>query len=757
MSAAGGLTMHRYDALTTGTAQYAGDLSASGAAHLVFVRSPVAHGRIVRVDTSAAAATRGVLGVFTAADLDLVPIWEIHLIPDLFGQPPLADEIVRYVGERVVAVVAESLPAAVDAAGAVVVEYEPRPAVVDARHAAQPEAMVLFPDHGTNVALEWHSDRADPAPYGRVTVEGVVAMPRVAVAPMEGLAILAVPGSDGRLTLHASTQSPYATQVQTARSLRVPLDAVRVVVPFVGGGFGGKALGGVADYVVTAAVARRLGRPVRFVEDRSSNLTVMQGRGMELRFRVTADDDGAIRHVDVEEICDAGAYATTNAVEPGKTMMMLAGPYRTPSVNFVGRSVVTNLAPTGAYRGPGRSEAAAVLERAMDLLARELAVDPVEIRARNLLTPAELPCESVVGAHYDEADHARALEMLIERSGYAELRAEQAARRARGERHVLGIGVATIVDSSAWFARDEPARVSVSAHGVVRVVTASASAGQGHAAAFRAIVSSILPVDPDAVEVVAGDTDEMSGSGSSGSRTIQLAGSAINQAAETVLDHARHVAAHLFEAAVEDIVVARDGFAVRGVPAHRLTLADVASAAPSVADAGFASLDARCVFQQEAPTYPSGAHLSVVEVDLETGEVRALRHVAVTDCGRVIDPPAADGQVIGASAQGVAQALYEQFVYDADGNPATSSFAEYLLPAASEQPPFETYFLETPTSVNPLGAKGVGEAGMVGAPAAVHSAVIDALSHLGVRDIAMPCTPERVWRALQLVDGSFVA
>jgi carbon-monoxide dehydrogenase large subunit len=745
--------MGRTDRLLTGTARFAGDLDAPGLAHLVFVRAPLAHGRIAHIDTAEAVSLPGVLAVFTAADLDLEPIWEIHMIPELFAQPPLARDVVRYVGERVVAVVAESLASAVDAAAAVIVDYEPLAVVATPAAAVDAGATPLFPSHGTNVALEWSTPAGEPDVPGDpddVVIASAVTMPRVAVAPMEGLAILAVPGDDGRLTLHASTQSPHSTQVQTARALRLPLERVRVVAPSVGGGFGGKSLGGVPDYAVTAAAALRLGRAVRFVEARTDNLTTMQGRGMHLRFTVRAGADGVIRHLAVDELCDAGAYASTNAVEPGKTMMMMAGPYRIDAIEFTARSAVTNTAPTGAYRGPGRSESALVLERALDLVARELHIDPVEVRRRNLLRTEDLPRESVMGAHYGAADHHGVLDELLARTDYQGLRAEQARRRAEDPARAFGIGVATIVDSSAWFSRAEPARVTVTPTGTVRVTTASASAGQDHAAVFRAIVAAVLPVAPEDVELVQGDTDELCGSGSSGSRTAQLAGSAVQQAAQVVLDQARRVAAQQIEAALDDIDVTAEGFGVRGVPARRLSLAAVAAAAsparlPELTEAG---LDARCVFEQALPTYPSAAHLAAVEVDLDTGAVTVCRHVAVTDCGRVLDPPGAHGQVVGASAQGVAQVLYEQFAYDGDANPTTTNFAEYLVPAASEQPPFESYFRATAATVNPLGAKGIGEVGMVGAPAAVHSAVMDALFHLGVRHVDIPCTPERVWAAI---------
>jgi carbon-monoxide dehydrogenase large subunit len=733
------------DGLLDGRARYAADLIAPGALHLQFVRSPLAHARIASIDTDGAARAPGVVGVFTAADLDVVDIWEIHMIPEVFAQPALARDTVRYVGDRVAAVVATSAAAAADAAEQVVVRYDTLPVVPDAQSAL--ERPPVFAEHGSNVALEWLTDVGEwRSGDGDVEVQGVVVMPRVAVAPMEGFSILAVPEADGRLTLHASTQSPGHTRTQMARALGLAPDRIRVLVPRVGGAFGGKSLGGIAEYAVTAAVARALGAPVRFHEERSANLVSMQGRGLRLTYRLRADRDGRIRGVDVDELCDAGAYPQTNSVEPGKTLMMMCGPYRVPAVRFRARSVVTNLTPSGAYRGPGRAEASAVLERALDQVAAALDLDPVEVRRRNLLTREELPLESITGAHYDVADHHAVLDQLVTLARYDELRTEQAKRRERRTGTQLGIGIATVVDSSAWFSRNETVRVDVDTKGVVHVYAATASAGQSHADAFTNIVCSVLPVAPAQVDVIEGDTDAAAGTGTSGSRSTQLAGTALKQAADEILGAATQRAADLLEAAPADVVVTGDGFAVRGAPARGIPFATVAASID--ADDGKA-FDSTCVFDQPAPTYPSGAQLSVVEVDPETGAVDVIRHVAVTDCGVVIDPPGALGQVVGACAQGVGQALYEHLVYDEDGSPRNASLAEYLVPSAVEVPHFETAFLTTPTDVNPLGAKGVGELGMVAAPAAIRNAVLDALAPFGVDHIDMPCSPERVWQAIR--------
>lgn len=749
--------MRRFAGLIDGRARYAADLPVPGVLHLVFVRAPHAHARIRRVDTAAARAMPGVAGVFTASDLPLVPVWEIHSIDERLGQPPLATDTVRYVGERVVAVAADTLAAALDAAERVVVDYEPLAPVLDACAAMEASAPALHPGVADNVALEWHTEPTgawpDTATGVAIEVRGELHMPRVAVAPMEPLSIVVVPGPDDTLLVHPATQSPHGTRVQLARSLGMPYTAIRVVVPSVGGGFGGKAVGGIVDYVLCAAVARALGRPVRFVEGRADNLTTMHGRGMQMRYTALADDAGRVLALDVHQIADAGAYPVTNAVEPGKTQLMSCGPYAIGVVRFAGYSVMTNLAPSGAYRGPGRSEAAAVLEDAMDAIARELQVDPTEIRRRNLLRPEQVGLVSPTGTRYDGTDFVGMLDRAIGIAGYTTLREEQRTRRAGGDLVQLGIGVSTVVDSSAWFARDEQLTVSITPTGRVRVRAITASAGQEHAAAYAAIVTAVLPVRADEVDVVEGDTDGFhAGFGSSGSRTAQLAGSAVHLGSTELAARLRSLAAHVLEAAPADIEQVTGGFAVRGVPSRVVTVAELAAVAYDRAAGpaeGAVSLDAPCTFQQEHATYPAIVSVVAVEVDTATGEVRVRSHRSVADCGRVLDPPSARGQVIGANAQGIGQVLYEAIAYDEHGTPQNASLAEYLVPSAVEQPPVhETELTDVPTAMNPIGAKGVGELGMVGTPAALRSAVLDALAPYGVTRLDLPCTPERVWRAI---------
>ncbi len=776
----------RFAGLTTGAARFAADLPID-ALHLVFVRSTVPHGRIVSIDVSAAEEIPGVVAVFTAGSLPTVPVWEIMSIPETFAQPALADGTVRYVGERVVAVVAETLAAALDGAERVVIEYETLPAIVGIAEALEPGAAPVIPTSASNVVLSWTVDAGTHrCREGEVVVRTSFHLPRVAVAPMEGHSVVAVPGPDGRLTVHVSTQSPQGTRAQIARSTGLALDRVRVVAPNIGGGFGGKAIGGVPDHVVTAAAALRLGRPVRFVEDRSGNLLSMQGRGAHLTVEVHADHDGRLLWLGLDDTADAGAYPSTGAVEPGKTTLMACGPYRIDALHVAARSVTTNLAPTGAYRGPGRAEASGALERALDLLARKLALDPVEVRRRNLLRPDELPRLTPAGAHLADGDYPGVLEQLLHEVGYSSLRERQAtvrssataSDRARdgeaGTGWLVGIGVATVVDSTAWFARREPAALTLGADGSIVLTLGTAAAGQEHAIVFAGLVAETLGVGVDDVTVVEGDTDaEPDGMGSSGSRSLQLAGSAARQVAEEVLAQARRLAADVLEAPVADVVVVDGCLGVRGVPARSLSYAELAALAAnggtrggpggpggpgargrSGGPSGSGALEARCVFEQDHATYPFAAQCAVVEVDPETGAVRLVRLLAITDCGTVLDHPSADGQVIGASVQGLAQALFEEFRYD-DGSPRTLSLAEYLVPSAAELPSISglgNTFAPTVATTNPLGAKGVGEIGTIAAPIAVHAAVLDALAGRGVVSIAVPCSPERVWRSL--ADGS---
>ncbi|HUP76406.1 MAG TPA: xanthine dehydrogenase family protein molybdopterin-binding subunit [Acidimicrobiales bacterium] len=734
------------DALVRGRARFAADLPIADVAELVFVRSPYAHARIIDIDVDAASRAPGVLAVLTARDMPELRLHEIHIISEPLAPPALAIDVARFVGDPVAVVVATTLAAALDAVELVDVTYEPLPIVATVDAAVRNDAPLLFPSHGSNVALAWDLDETDAAfaesLAPTLTVRGEIDLPRLATAPMEGHAIVVVPTGAGGLHVYVSTQWPHGTRIQMARSFGLTLDQVRAQVPAVGGGFGGKSLGGIREHIATAAAARWLNRPVRYIEQRNDNLQSMQGRGVHINYEADATSDGRVVHLRVEDLCDCGAYPSTGAVEPGKTMMMSTGPYRIGHVTFHARSVMTNLPPTGAYRGPGRAEASMVLEQVMDSVAHALDLDPLTVRSRNFMTITELPKQSITGAHYDEADFAQLVERARVTSGYERWRDHQQQRRATGEPNVLGVGVVSVFDSSAWFDRTDEANVRLTPDGGALVELSSSSAGQHHDGAIARIVGDELCLPFDRVRLIEGDTVLGSGGGSSGSRTIQISGHAARASALVMRQRLIEQAAHLLEAAADDVVL-HDGHAfVRGVPSSSVAYADLVRAMSSD------DLAACCRFEQSAATYPAAVDVAVVEVDTDTGHVRLLQLHTVTDCGTVLDAHAAHGQVAGASAQGIAQALYERASYDGDGNPLTASLAEYLMPSAADLPAVDVEFCPQRSSRNPLGAKGVGEVGMVAAPAAVYGAVLDALRPFGVTVLPMPCDPESVWRAI---------
>jgi len=731
-----------------GDARYVDDLDLPGALHAVFVRSTAAHARLEGVDTEEAAAMPGVVGVFTAADLDLEPIAPMSMIPAAMSRPPLAVDTVRFVGDAVAVVVAETRSAAVDAAGEVIVDYDLLPVIVDPTRAAGEDSPVLFPDHGSNVAVVLdfgrHPDVFDGADH---VISGRFLNQRLAPVPLEVNGAAAVPDdTDGTpgLTLWVSNQHPVGVRDPLARALGLPADRVRVVCPAVGGGFGAK-IGMAPEHLVVAALARRLGRAVRWVETRSESMTAMtHGRGHVHDVEMGVRADGTVVGLRVEVTADSGAYPIIGAILPMFTHQMACGVYRIPKLDYKATAVTTNTTPVGAYRGAGRPEATAFLERAMDLVARELGLDPAEVRRRNLIPPDAFPHTTASGASYDSGDYGAALDMVLRLAGYEELRAEQAKRRAAGDPLALGIGVSTYVEVTGAIPTPEFASVEVHMDGSVTAVTGTVPHGQGHETAFAQIVSATLGVPMEAVKVVHSDTGTVADSGGTfGSRSLQFGGSSILRSAEVVLEQARARAAELLEAAPDDIVLTDDGrVGVAGSPAQALSWAELAQA-------GEEPLAAAERWGQHSNTYPFGAHVAVVEVDTDTGSVSLQRMVAVDDCGRILNPLLVTGQVHGGLAQGIAQALFEEFSYDAEGMPLTSTLADYLFPSAAELPSFETAHTETPSPHNPLGAKGIGESGTIGSTPAVQSAVVDALAHLGVRHVDMPATPERVWRAIQ--------
>ncbi len=742
--------------LLTGRGTYLANLRLPGLLHLSFVRSSVAHATITSIDVSEAADMPGVVAVYTASDLGLAPHHGFGGVSPVFMRHPLASERVRFVGEPVAVVVAETKAEAADAVDAVIVDYEPLEAVADPELALAAGAPVLFDEIGSNLAHSHGDPRVDGFfDDADVVVRGRFVNQRVAVVPMEGNACVAVPGDDGQLTFHAATQMPHALHGALAAELGMVPDQVRVIAPHVGGGFGGK-VGLCHEFTVAAAVARRLDRPTAWIETRSEDMvSLAHGRAQVHYAELGLKRDGSITGLRVQLVADGGAYPGVGAALPNLTRMMAQGVYDMPKLEFDIAVAATNTTPIGAYRGAGRPEAASLVERIVDMGAVELGLDPVDVRRKNFIPSDRFPFTTLMGANYDSADYDKSLNKLLELVDYPALRADQAARRERGDRVQLGIGFATYTEITAGGGPQEYAAVEVQPDGSAIVRVGTSGHGQGHATAFAMIVADHLGIPMDQVKLIQSDTELVrSGGGTGGSRSLQLGGSAVLSAADVVLGKARTLAAHLLEAAEDDIVVTDDGrVGVAGVPAKALgwdELARAALAQPDLVDHedGTVGLAAQLDFVQGAATFPFGAHVALVEVDTDTGLARLIRHVAVDDCGTVLNPLLVAGQQHGGIAQAAAQALYEEVSYDADANPLTVTLADYLMPSAADLPSFEVASTETPTPLNPLGAKGIGEAGTIGATPAVQNAVVDALSHLGIRHLDMPASPEPVWRAI---------
>jgi carbon-monoxide dehydrogenase large subunit len=760
--------------LLTEGGRYTADLrepALEGAVHATFLRSTVAHALVVGVDVVEARSLPGVVDVATGAEVDLPPVPGVT--NRAMARPLLAADRVRFVGEPVAVVLSETPEQGADAAEWVVVDYAPLPVVVDPVEALASEA-ILFPELGSNLVTTFGEEGGDGVP-GRtagcdVVVRQRIVNQRLAAAPLEGRSSAAA-WVDGRLVLWCSTQNAHGLRHAVASTYGLDEDRVRVVTPDVGGGFGAK-IGGHPEDLVLGWLARRCGRPVRWTETRTENMTAMvHGRAQVHEITIGGRGDGTIEAYHLDVVQDAGAYPSMAAFLPYLTRAMAAGTYAIPTVTSRARVALTTTTPVGSYRGAGRPEATAAIERAVDLFAAEVGLDPVEVRRRNLLPAFSEARTTAAGTTYDCGDYPGALDRVLAAAGYDDLRAEQARRRAAGETRVLGIGVSCYVEvTSGVRAGSEFGRVEIraargaaagNAGAVEAVVTTGASPhGQGLATALAMMVADATGLPIAAVRVVHGDTDAVArGTGTFGSRSLQLGGSAVLEATRVVIVEARQRAAELMEAAVDDVVLdaARGAFHVVGAPAITWSWADVLASlgerGGSDGPGGHTGLVADHDFATTQATYPFGAHVAVVEVDVETGDVRLLRLVACDDAGRVLNPLLAEGQRHGGLAQGAAQALYEHVAFDPDGNPLTTNFADYAVVSAAELPSFELVEMETPTWVNPLGAKGIGESGTIGATPAIQNAVCDALGHLGVRHVDMPCTPERVWRAIRVAAG----
>jgi len=735
----------------TGRGRYVENLPLEGALHATFVRSPFAHARIGAIDADAARALPGTQ-VFTAADVDL-PAFGPPPFPGIeqaMSRPYLAGEVVRFAGDIVAVVLTETRAAGADAAELVAVEYDPLPAVTDLRQALE-GSVLLFPEVGTNVCARVAPEQRDQGLFDgcEAVVTGTVTSTRMAPSPLEPRSTAAVVGDDGRLTVWLSTQTPHQDRAGIAGILGLEAHDVRVVAPDVGGGFGAKMLA--VEDVLVAWLARAVGRPVRWTETRSENMVALShGRGQIMEFAIGGSRDGRVHAYRLSVIQDAGAYPGIGSFLPNLTKLMASGVYAIPKVEFEAVSVVTNTTPIGAFRGAGRPEATQAIERAIDAFAREIGADPAEVRRKNFIPRDSFPHATATGATYDIGDYERALDLVLAQAGYRELRREQARRREAAETRQLGLGLSAYVEVTNGIVEEEFGAVEITPEGGAVLRTGSFSHGQGHETTFAMVVAERLGLPLESVTVVLGDTDEVArGTGTYGSKSLQIGGVAAAQAATEVVERAKRLAADELEAHVGDVVLDTEAgrFHVAGAPEPSLSWQELA--ARLAGDGRLGELTVEHDFKAASPTFPFGAHLAVVEVDTETGAVELARMVAVDDAGHIVNPLVAEGQVHGGIGAGVAQALYEEFVYDEEGNPLTASFLGYAFPSAAELPSFDLVDMETPTPVNELGVKGIGESGTIGATPAVQNAVVDALAPLGVRHVDMPVHGENVWRAIE--------
>ncbi|HZR93082.1 MAG TPA: molybdopterin cofactor-binding domain-containing protein [Gaiellaceae bacterium] len=779
MAAIGEAVLRKEDArLLTGQGRYVDNLRTAGTLHAVVVRSPYAHARIDRVDVSAALAADGVVAAFTGADLaDAWPgglpcFWPVSDDIKMPTHLPLATDKARFAGDGVAVVVAESRAQAKDAAELVTVDYQPLPAVTDVERALAPNAPLVHDDVPGNRCFTWSLVTGEPERVfaeADVTVSCRFRQQRLIPAAMEPRGTLCEISAAGDVVVTTSTQAPHILRTAFSLVLGIPEAKIRVIAPDVGGGFGSKVEVYAEDMIVIA-LARKLGRPVKWTEERSEGcLATIHGRDVVQEIELAATSDGKIRAVRTRLKAAMGAYL--QAVTPGVPLLgawLYAGCYDVDAYDFHCTGVFTTTTPTDAYRGAGRPEATYAIERAIDALARKLGRDPVEIRRLNFID--EFPADIASGLQIDSGDYHAALDRALELIGYEEVRREQAERRSRGDVKQLGIGLSTYVEmcglapsrilgalkygAGGW----ESLSVRVLPTGTVQVMSGTTPHGQGHATTFSQIVADRLGVDVADVEFLAGDTAVVpTGMDTYGSRSLPVGGVALYHATDKVIAKARRIVAHQLEASEDDLEYEAGRFSVKGSPDKAMTVKEAAFAAwaaHNLPDGLEPGLEATHVYDPPNFSWPAGCHIAVVDVDTETGEVELTRYVAVDDVGTVINPMIVDGQVHGGIAQGVAQALWEEAVYDEDGNLVTGSLLNYLVPSAAELPSFVLDRTVTPSPTNPLGVKGVGETGTIASTPAVVNAVLDALSHLGVTDIDMPTTPERVWRAIQEASAS---
>jgi len=740
--------------LITGAGRYLQDIQVEGALWMVPVRSTIPHGELGDIDTKAARDAPEVVKIYLAGDLGMAPMpIGAPGLEESTRRPAIASVRVRFAGDIVAVVVAENEQAAVDAAELVWAEIEPLPAVSTPDAGADPDASLLFPELGTNVIYDRGDANDSVLGDADVVIETSVVNQRVAAVPLETSGALASPREDGGLDFWLGSQAAHAHRRSISTVLGLDPTLVHVKVPDVGGGFGAK-IALYPEQAICGAIALDLGRPVRWQETRTENMVAMtHGRAQTTEVRLGATRDGLIVGISLQVTQDAGAYPQFGAYLPVFSRRMAVGPYLIPKVEFMWRSVVTNTTPVHAYRGAGRPEATMALERAMDRLASELGLDPAEVRRRNFIAPDAFPHVTVLGERYDTGDYGAALDLALRTGGYDDLRAEQDQRRRVSNRFQLGVGIGSYVEITAAAGREDWGAVEINPDGTATLYSAAVSHGHSHETTFAQIVSAVLKLPIDKIRFVQGDTDRIARSGGTmGSRSLQIAGSAILGAGEKALHKAREVFAYHAEAGIDDVVQFEDGrIGVIGVPTSAMTLAQiaaVASQASNLADDMEPGLRGEETWDQDEATFPFGTHLSVVEVDTETGAVALLRHIACDDAGVILNRMVVDGQVHGGVAQGVGQALFEQFQYD-HANPITANLTSYLIPTASSLPFFEVDHTETVTPENPLGAKGIGEAGTIGSAPAIVNAVIDALVPFGIESLDMPLTPAKIWAAIE--------
>ncbi|MGY1744795.1 xanthine dehydrogenase family protein molybdopterin-binding subunit [Blastococcus sp. SYSU D00695] len=764
--------------LITGRTTWTDNMVLPGMLHLAIVRSPVAHARITGIDVSAAQQAPNVVAVLTGRDLaeeqgSIPCAWPVT--PDMVnpGHPSIAVDQVNHVGEAVAIVIGRSKAAATDAVELVDVDYELLTPVLDLEEAVAEGASLVHDQLESNTSYHFVFDAGEAGTGAdtdqafadaEVVVSRRLVQQRLIPAFMEPRSVVVQPQGDN-FTMWSATQIPHVLRVMLAMATGVPEHKLRIIAPDVGGGFGGK-LQVNPEEVLALLVARRLGKPVKWTETRSESLMAAHhGRGQVQYIDIASDREGNVKGLRVRLLADMGAYL--RLITPGVPALgafMFVGIYKFPAYRFECDGVFTNKVPTDAYRGAGRPEATFAIERIMDELAVELGMDPLELRRKNWIKAEEFPFTTVAGLEYDSGDYEQATQRALELLGYDELREEQRRRRESNDPVQLGIGFSTftemcglapsrVLGSLAYGAGGwESASIRMLPTGKVEVVTGSTPHGQGHETAWSQLVADQLGVPFEDVEVLHGDTAvSPRGMDTYGSRSLVVGGTAVVKAAEKVVAKARKVAAHMLEASEDDLDFADGKFSVRGTPGAGVGIQEIALtvfAAHDYPEDIEPSIDAEATFDPVNFSFPHGTHLCAMEVDTDTGMVKIRKYACVDDVGTVVNPLIVEGQIHGGLAQGIAQALYEEAVYDADGNLTTGSFVDYLVPSAADLPHFDTDNTVHAAPGNPIGAKGVGEAGCIASTPAVVNAALDAVRHLGVSDILMPLTPERVWRAV---------